>query len=448
MTSDMYSPSDGTTPWGGTDLHARFAAQMGALLGPEFPTSLGLAVSGGGDSMAMLHLAAPWARAMGLGLRVATVDHGLRAESAAEAALVARVCAELQVPHSTLLWKGQAGHGWDGKGNLSAAARAARHQLLDQWRGSMAHILFAHTRDDQAETVLMRLARGSGVEGLSGMASTQMMSPPPLPGGQGGWMLLRPLLDTTRAELRHFLKVLHIPYVDDPTNDDPKYDRVKARQALQALACLGITVEGVAQTAVRMSRARDALQARATEVAKTCVLQAHYEVQLDRDRFAALERDTQLRLLARGLQTVASNPYRPRSSALEAVLDRALAGGDGVLHGAQVLVRRDRIWLIREAKALQGHDVAVLAGGGGLWDRRFACSGSVITGSCVRALGEAGLAQLPQTFREAIQSIPRAALIVTPAIFDDETLIACARLTFGPPYSEIHVPNPQMFTSS
>jgi tRNA(Ile)-lysidine synthetase-like protein len=243
----------GTSPntGAGVDLNRRFAEEMGAFLGPDFPSDIGLAVSGGGDSMAMLHLAAPWARVMGIRLWVATIDHGLRAESAAEAALVAQACTDLGLSHSTLKWDG-----WDGKGNLQASARAARHDLLGRWRGSVQHIAFGHTEDDQAETVLMRLTRGSGVEGLSGMSARQTISDTALPNlDSSAWTLLRPLLPTTRAELRHYLRVLHIPYVDDPTNDDLTYDRVKARKALDILAPLGLTAQTLAQTATRMARA-------------------------------------------------------------------------------------------------------------------------------------------------------------------------------------------------
>ncbi len=129
---------------------------MGTLLGPDFPDHVALAVSGGGDSMAMLALTHDWARVMGLRVSVVTIDHGLRAASAEEAAMVGRECAALGHPHSILRWQ------WDGTGNLQDAARDARLRLIADWRGAIEHVLFAHTRDDQAETVVMRLARGSG----------------------------------------------------------------------------------------------------------------------------------------------------------------------------------------------------------------------------------------------------------------------------------------------
>ena len=437
-------------PEGGVDLPRRFAEEMGALIGPDFPSEIGLAVSGGGDSMAMLHLAAPWSRVMGVQLWVATVDHGLRAESAGEAAMVAEACAEMGLPHSTLKWGG-----WDGTGNLQAAARQARHSLLNQWRGGVAHILFAHTQDDQAETFLMRLVRGSGVEGLSGMTAAQTIhdpaitvaplaveNMPPKPSTRhGDWQVLRPLLTTTRAELRHYNRVLHVPFVDDPTNDDTSYDRVKARKLLDQLSDLGLSAETLARTAGRMSRARTALEARARSMSE-CVLNARYEVQFDRVGFEGLERDTQLRLLARALQSVASNPYRPRENALETLLDRVLSGGDGVLHGGHVLVRRDVIWVVREFNAVKS--LVTKTGSTAIWDARFRCTGQKINSFDVRALSEEGLAQIGDLPKE----IPRTALKVTPAIFDGSKLIGCFRLGYGVTYVEEHRANPPMFGST
>ena len=414
----------------GTDLNKRFAEELGALLGPDFPQDIGLAVSGGGDSMAMLHLAAPWARVMGIRLRVATVDHGLRTESAAEAAMVAETCAHLGLSHSTLKWDG-----WVGQGNLQAAARQARHELLNTWRGDIRHILFAHTQDDQAETFLMRLARGSGVEGLSAMPRAQEIKD----NTNATWTLLRPLLTTTRQELRHYNRVLHIPFVDDPSNADPRFDRVKARSAMEALAPLGLTSQTLADTAARMERARKTLERRADQAARDCVNAAHYDVQFNRDGFSQLERDTKLRLLARALQYVSSNPYRPRASALEDLLDRALGGGDGVLHGGHVLVRRDKIWVIREAKALE--TTSQKTGPNSTWDSRFICHGPEIKGLQIRALGEDGIAQL----KDRPADIPRAVLRVTPAIFDKSELKGCFRLGYGLPYVEELRPNPPMF---
>jgi len=416
----------------------RFAARMGALLGPDFPKDIALAVSGGGDSMVMLALSHEWARPMGVGLWVVTVDHGIRPESADEAAMVAAECAALGHPHATLRWH------WDGQGNLQDAARRARLALIDRWRGGLAHVLFAHTQDDVAETFLMRLARGSGVEGLSAMAErrlvraqggdvatlsdaevTQTAPPPPAPQGAApGFQVIRPLLGEGRAGLRHFAQTLNLPFVDDPSNADPRFDRARARAAL---AQLGIDAADIAATARRLARARDALAARARSVAEEVARADDLGVlRFDRDGFADVERDTQLRLLAAGLQWVAGAEYRPRAAPLEALLDRALAGGGGTLHGAQVEVTRAHIEIFREYAALAGLDVP--GGIATLWDGRWRIHGAGLAGMRVRALGDAGWAQLPVPRPEA----PRHAIARTmPAVFVGERLVACPAAGFG-----------------
>lgn len=441
----------------GDSLTDRFAARMGALLGPDFPTDIALAVSGGGDSMAMLALSHGWARHMGVGLWVVTVDHGLRPESAGEAAMVAAECAPLGHPHATLRWH------WDGQGNLQDAARRARLELIDRWRRGIEHVLFAHTQDDVAETFLMRLARGSGVEGLSAMAARRFVTPhlgrmspipqedvtatamPPVPTRRVagvpacslGFHIIRPLLNESRVDLRHHIDTLKVPYVDDPSNEDPAFDRVRIRTALSDL---GIGAETLAATAQRMARARGALQARAAEVASRVVRQSVFgTLHIDRDGFAEVERDTQLRLLAAALRWISSAPYRPRAAATEALLDRVLAGGGGTLHGAQVEVLRDEIDIFREVSAVAG--VVTAAGPSSLWDNRWMLYGPEIKGLAIRALGDDGWRQIPQALRDGtgpetpmaeVLPPPRHAIARTlPAIFDGDRLVGFRPQRFG-----------------
>lgn len=386
------------------DLPQRFADQMGQLLGPEFPTKIALAVSGGGDSMAMLALAHGWARVYGVALHVVTVDHGLRAESCEEATGVAEECAALGHAHTTLKWE------WDGTGNLQDAARRARLHLIAGWRGDIAHVLFAHTQDDQAETLLMRLLRGSGVEGLSAMAPMR---------DAGGWHIVRPLLSETRADLRHYADVLKLPYVDDPSNDDNAYARVRLRKAI---ATLDLDTGALAETATRMARARDALAARAVDVARACITEEVWndartgDLLINRDTFATVECDTQLRLLAAALQWVSCAPYRPRASALEGLLDRALSGGGGTLLGAQVIVTPSRLRVCREFAAVR--DLVTPTDKAVTWDTRWRVTVNA-PGLTVRALGPDGWRQLPA---DAKDGAPHDAAIARPAVFDGAQL--------------------------
>ena len=212
------------------------------------PACLGVAVSGGSDSLALLYLVADWTRQSGVELQVATVDHRLRPEAADEARMVAEHCRTLGASHDTLIWEHE-----DAAGNLQDMARRARYRLLADWadeRG-VGLILLGHTLDDQAETFLMRLARGSGVDGLSGMAESRV---------DDGITWLRPLLGCTREALRDELRSRGLTWSDDPSNEDEKYSRVRVRKLLSALAPLGLDAEKLADTAARMASAREALE--------------------------------------------------------------------------------------------------------------------------------------------------------------------------------------------
>lgn len=409
---------------------------MGALTGPDFPTDLGLAVSGGGDSMAMLHLAAAWARVYGIRLWPVTVDHGLRPGSAAEARMVAAECALLGLPHATLRWQG-----WDGAGNLQDAARAARRDLIGRWRGVCAHVLFAHTQDDQAETFLLRLRRGSGVDGLSAMrpASRVPQGPgrplevagaPPRPAAQPGhWTILRPLLGITRAELRHHLRILKIPHADDPSNADPRFDRVRMRALLDPLEAEGLTRARLAETAARMARAQVALGRRAHDVARALVLPGVMgNVTLDRDGLAAAEAETRLRIAAAALQFVASDPYRPREAALEQAVERWLSGGTATLHGCVLIPDGARLIVARE----WGRQDAGLRDG--LWDGRWRLHHPDMARLTIRALGEAGVSTAGRG------DGPRLACLALPGLWEGDTLVSCPPLGFGGGSALIHSP--------
>ncbi len=223
---------------------ARFAASLNALLPPALAGTarLGLAVSGGGDSMAMLVLAGA---AFPGRVEAATVDHGLRPESAGEAVMVGRACAALGVPHETLKVA-------VADGNLQDAARTARYAALSRWaegRGLSA-LLTAHHADDQAETLLARLNRASGVAGLAGVRSLGRV-----PGGR--LPLLRPLLDWRRAELAGVAAATGIVPIDDPSNRDARFDRARIRAGLGGAEW--IDVAALARSAVHLADADAAL---------------------------------------------------------------------------------------------------------------------------------------------------------------------------------------------
>lgn len=194
----------------------RFAADLDALSEPG--SSIGIAVSGGPDSLALLLLAA--AARPGL-VEAATVDHGLRRESRSEAERVAQVCAGLAVPHAILPADAEAP-----AANLQAWARELRYRLLAGWAAArgIAAVATGHHLDDQAETFLMRLARGSGIGGLAGVQPSRLLG--------SGVRLVRPLLDWRRRELRAIVDAAGLTPVEDPSNSDERFDRSRARALL------------------------------------------------------------------------------------------------------------------------------------------------------------------------------------------------------------------------
>jgi len=388
------------------------AALTRSLSGLDPAARLGVAVSGGGDSVAALVLLV---EALGSArVEAATVDHGLRPQAADEARGVAALCARLGVAHRVLSWTGAAA-----RGNLMDAARRGRLALLADWareRG-LAAVILAHTQDDQAETVLMRLARGSGVDGLSGMVPARM---------SGGVLWWRPFLGVSRAALRGVLLARGISWVEDPTNADTRFARTRARAALAALAPLGIDAAGLAATAARMTRARAALERQEAEARAALVREERGTVWLDP---AALDLAPEVRdrLLAGVIGHLSGAPYRPRLAALHRVV-AALSepGGAATLSGVALRRTDAAIHLWREARAVAGLRVPATD----LWDGRWRATGPDEAGAEIAALGEAGLTRFSQQARAGLHphwrvtGLPKAALVGLPAIWRGPRLIS------------------------
>lgn len=366
------------------------AQALRAALGPG---PVGLAVSGGGDSVALLVLAVQ----AGIAVQAATVDHGFRTEAADEAAAVAALCARLGVPHAVLRWT------WDGRGNRMAAAREGRMAVLAAWaqaRG-LPVVALAHTADDAAETFLMALARRAGVDGLSAMADRRAAA---------GMVWLRPLLGVRRAALRDVLRAAGIGWAEDPTNDDPAFERTRARAALRALAPLGIDVDGLCAVAGHLRQVRDALDAAVLAALPAVFREAGGALAVDRAALGAQPEEVRRRLLLAAFRWIGGGPG-PRAADLARAGAALAAGRAATLAGVQVLASG---WIVREAKAVQGLAAPV----GAVWDGRWTVSGPPGT---VRALGPAGLAQCPGW---RATGLPRAALAAGPAVWEGDRLLA------------------------
>ncbi|OYU15451.1 MAG: tRNA lysidine(34) synthetase TilS [Alphaproteobacteria bacterium PA4] len=286
----------------------------GRALGPG--DRLAIAVSGGPDSMALLWLAHRiWPdRVVAL-----TVDHGLRGESAAEAAMVAQVCADAGIPHMILVWEGP-----KPAQGVPAAARHARYALLADRCAAQGvpWLLTAHHADDQAETLLMRLARGSGSAGLAGIRAARPLT--------DTVTLLRPLLAVRRAELAAVLAASGWPSVDDPSNRDPHYTRTHARALLAASDWLD--VPAVAAAAAHLAEVEAALAwtaDRAWAGRADCTADA---ILLD---LAGLPPELARRLIRRALAALAPE-ITPRGPEIARLQARLAAGGTATLAGIKI----------------------------------------------------------------------------------------------------------------
>ena len=300
-----------------------------------------LAVSGGPDSVALMWLAARWRRALKRGPRLiaVTIDHGLRTEAAREAREVKRLAGTLAIEHRTLRWPGI-----KPKTGLSAAAREARYALLAKAaRASGAtHVATAHTRDDQAETLLMRLLRGSGIAGLGAMtADTE----------REGVRLARPLLGISKAQLVATLEAAGIGFADDSSNRDPAFTRPRLRALMPALAEEGADARTMARLASRLARANAAVEV-LTDGAERYLTLTDRNAPLggyDASAFAGLPEEIRLRLLKRAIDRCGHEGPAElgKVEALLAALDRAASDGQTrlkqTLAGAAISLAKGRI---------------------------------------------------------------------------------------------------------
>ena len=428
---------------------------LGALIGTDAsPSMLVLAVSGGVDSMALMHLAADAVRRARRGrILVATVDHGLRAESAAEASFVAAEAHRIGLAHATLPWRGA-----KPETGIQEAARAARYALLAEvyhrQPATTKWLVTAHTADDQAETVLMRLARGSGVEGLAGMAETerlqigpdrQHLTPVSLVDRDARSVgLARPLLGVPKSRLVATMRALGLAWIEDPSNESLAFERVRIRRAIPALVAIGLTREALCRTARRMRTVRRTLAQltrRALADPDLVLVDPLGFVVIDRrawtDEAAGLGEAVQLRLLAAVVRMVGGMDRPVSLASLEEVGWRISTGWHGLpAPSYAVTVGHTRIeqtaagvTIVREAGRRPPEPVVLQPGAEALWDNRFHVRLAVDAPAplAVRALGRIGMRALAEDGR-CPPSALSAALVSVPAFFDGERLVAVPSL--------------------
>ena len=333
----------------------------------EARPEVAVGVSGGADSLCLIHCADAWARTLGGRAVALIVDHGLRPESADEAEHVAGWMAAAGIAHQLLSARAA---GLDlARGNIQASARAGRSALMEGWcrRAGVLHLLLAHHRDDPAETLLQRLARGSGAHGLAAMTPERSLR---------HLRVLRPLLDQPKARLVATLAARGLGWIEDPSNRDPRFDRVRLREALTAIAGDDILLtERLAHTAGAMRRTRRLLDAGIDGLlARAVTLSPLGYAMIDARALDGADRDLAARALGLVIATVGAAPHPPRREAMLRWL-RLIAradGGGATLAGAQLARWRDR-WLVHREPAAVAPPITLQPGKSARWDDRFEC---------------------------------------------------------------------------
>lgn len=382
------------------DLESRVCAALDRQAG-DLP-ALGVAVSGGGDSTALMHMTAKWAA--GRRVHVATVDHGLRPESVSEAQEVARNATKLGLRHDRLLWQRDISEG----GNLMATAREGRMRLLSDWakKNDLPAIALGHTADDQAETLLMRLTRGAGIDGLAGMAETR-------PSHDILW--LRPMLHVTRAELRRWLTNRGIGWIDDPSNENTDFERVRIRHAMTALA---LDPQAIALSAANLGEARAALNHYMAQAAEQAIIR-HGSLYFLRAPLRDAPPEILRRLLIAGCRWITGADYPPRRQTVLNALESIAVNNRATLDGVLIEPSDQMLRLVREPAAARRSGESR----GPEWDNRWNIKG-LKNSEHIAALGFGPLADLP--WRE--YGLGRDEAASGPAIWKGAEIIAAPLL--------------------
>jgi tRNA(Ile)-lysidine synthase len=401
---------------------AEFDRCLRVLLESDKPRAIAVAVSGGADSMALTLLTADWAKRRRIAVLPLIVDHRLRPDSTKEARHVAGLLRNAGLTPKTLSWTAKT----KPSANRQALAREARYALLTAAcaKAGIRHLLLAHHRDDQAETLLLRALRGSGVDGLAAMA----------PGTtRDGLTLLRPLLEIPKARLIATLKKRKQAWVEDPSNASLSFQRVRVRAALDLLsndepAARAELVQHLAQTAKNFARTRALLDAAAYDLLQSSVqLTPAGCAWLDPAALIAAEDELALRALVKLLGAIGGLPVPPRLDGLQRLLDALRSGRNLPLTLHRCLLTRirgeARLLVCREARYLPQEQLLPQPLTPMLWDGRFRIAVSKpVRGVTIAPLGRerppATTVPLPKVAWPALPALRTAAgrLLAVPGL--------------------------------
>lgn len=388
-----------------------FTALMADIGGFEACPILAIATSGGPDSLALTLLAHQWAQDQGGKIVALTVDHRLREASTTEAHQVASWLKDRGIDHHILTWK------QDQKPTsaLQATARKARYDLLSQWcQGhGIKYLLTAHHAEDQLETFLIRLAKGSGLKGL-----TSIQKSVPTPFGR----LLRPLLTVEASRLKKTLQSFQQPFFLDPSNENTDFTRVRWRKLLPLLAEEGLTSASLQETLSRLDHTQRLIDQHITSLFQKHVTFSPYG-------YATLSHETLFEtpealeeILKNLFAAMGTRTYPVRRHALHRALEAMKKNQSFTLSGCQILHKPKAWQIIREPSAVQ-KELFIPQPGSYIWDHRFIVEVSEHTPCTIASLGIKGARQLKEKHANLFQKVPSRVLQTLPALWKEGLLI-------------------------
>ena len=370
------------------------------------PKRILLAVSGGSDSMALLRIAADARRDAPFEIVAACVNHGLRESATTEAKQVSAWCHAIDVPFRQLDWKGQ-----KPITGIQAAARNMRYRLLvaEAIRENCQAIMTGHTQDDLVETVLMRLQRRSGSRGLANMTSRFAIASGP----SVSIPLERPLLTARRDELRRYLKNIGQSYVDDPSNDDIAYERIRTRQSIQKGEAEYDHIDLVEMAYRSQEEMLLADQRESARFKGLGGMLFDWGGASLKSSALDLQSAADIGVAARLIRAVGGDDYRRQDDDVFAALENALLSSSATLGGVLIRKKKDALWFIRESAALMGRagvapiaPIALQPGKTVLWDQRFLIENLSDFPATVTPWGRRDLDEAGSLPREAVASLP------------------------------------------
>ena len=446
MAADPFQPGDGPGDETAPLSDDAFDRMMDGLGPFEARPRVAVAVSGGADSLCLTVLANRWAERRRGDITALTVDHGLRPEAGEETGRLGLWLDAQSIDHRILPWTGP-----KPLTGVQAAARRARYDLMSSWcrEAGVLHLLLAHTRDDQAETLLLRLGAGSGADGLASMSAIR--ETPDV-------RLLRPFLEVPKTVLVATLGAECQAWIEDPSNRDVKFARIRVRQAMKAA---DIRTEALARTAHRFGRARAALEAAASQVL-ACSARMHPAgfAHLDRVRLEHAPEEISLRALSRVIAAIGGRQHGPRLVKLERLHGEMFSAAAnpagparasaspfaGTLGGCRIISEGGKFLICREARGLPD-SMSVHPGQRLAWDGRFLIRfGDFKMGAeadlRLASLGSRGWSEIIR-IRPDLRAgpVPGPARDSLPALFDEDGVLAVPHLGFDR-RQDIDVKNP------